>query len=121
MLTEQDFQRRWPSWFDNVYCGFSCPQGWMELLWDTCLHIEKLRPGPEFKVAQVKEKFGGLRFYTDGASDAICRAIAAAETKSFSICQNCGGTQHVRTCGPGWVMTLCQCCRAQQDTVTVED
>jgi hypothetical protein len=46
-----------------------------------------------FKVAQVKQKFGGLRFYFEGgkgALDAIRACFAAAAQESFHICEVCG-------------------------------
>tara|TARA_B100001093_G_C26676545_1_gene948541 strand:- start:334 stop:732 length:399 start_codon:yes stop_codon:yes gene_type:complete len=43
------------------------------------------------KVAQVKTKFGGLRFYIDGPSDDfIYGAIWKAELECAKICSNCG-------------------------------
>jgi hypothetical protein len=51
------------------------------------------RRGQPFKVAQVKEKFGGLRFYFEGGNDAfhaIRACIAAAAQESFHICEVCG-------------------------------
>ena len=43
------------------------------------------------KVAQVKTKFGGLRFYIDGDSDDfLYGAIYKAEQECAKICTNCG-------------------------------
>jgi hypothetical protein len=59
--------------------------------------LEPLVAGHEFKVLQVKEKFGNLRFYVrfDGlrlshADDAISRRIDAAMEESFHTCEVCG-------------------------------
>jgi hypothetical protein len=70
---EQKFQERWPEWFRDLYgdvtqtClhfGFQHRDGWFDLVWRLCEQIEKVvGEGTPFKVAQVKEKFGGLRFY----------------------------------------------------------
>jgi hypothetical protein len=49
--------------------------------------------GTPIKVAQVKEKFGGLRFYFEGGNDAspaIRTCIAAAAQESFHISEVCG-------------------------------
>lgn len=59
---------------------------------------------------QVKEKFGGLRFYMTGIDSAdpeIARLIAEAEKKSNKICEECGapGTQNPHR---GWCETLCE-------------
>ena len=57
------------------------------------------------KIAQVKEKFGTLRFYVDGADEFVHGAIWLAESLSGTICEECGkpGTQR----SGGWVRTLC--------------
>lgn len=55
--------------------------------------------------AQIKEKFGGLRFYIDGGDDYIHGAITMAENLSYRICEECGTPG--KTEGPGWYRTLC--------------
>jgi hypothetical protein len=99
---EQKFQTRWPEWFRDLYgdvtqtClhfGFQHRDRWFDLVWRLCEQIEKVVGGTPFKVAQVKEKFGGLRFYFEGgndAFDAIRAHIAVAEKESFHICEVCG-------------------------------
>jgi len=60
---------------------------------------------PTVKVAQVKEKFGQLRFYVDGGTDewynAMYKIIKVADTK----CEICGRPGKTRP--TGWIMTLC--------------
>jgi hypothetical protein len=100
---EQQFATRWPEWFFDLYgdpretclCyGFEHRDGWFDLVWRLCEQIEKVvGEGTPFKVAQVKQKFGGLRFYFEGdndAFDAIYAHTAAAEQESFHICEVCG-------------------------------
>lgn len=62
---------------------------------------------------QVKEKFGGLRFYIGVGSEEIHRRIDEAEHLSYKICQNCGATDGVTTEGD-WILTLCQPCRIKR-------
>lgn len=60
-------------------------------------------------VAQVKEKFGGLRFYTDHAGKAYYHDyVNPAMTESLRTCEECGepGTTKPRA-GGFWVKTLC--------------
>lgn len=55
---------------------------------------------------QVKEKFGGLRFYVDRASDKHYDYINFAENMSHRTCEECGSpgiTYHM-----GWYRTLCE-------------
>lgn len=55
--------------------------------------------------AQVKEKFGGLRFYVDGATEKHWNYIAFAENMSYRVCEDCGAPGKLYT--DGWHKTLC--------------
>lgn len=55
--------------------------------------------------SQVKEKFGGLRFYTNGATDKHHNYISFAESMSYCICEECGAPGKRYT--DGWHQTLC--------------
>jgi len=54
---------------------------------------------------QVKEKFGGLRFYVNGATDKHWSYINFAESMSYRTCEQCGNPGKTYT--DGWHMTLC--------------
>ena len=54
---------------------------------------------------QVKEKFGTLRFYTNGTDDYISGAISMAESMSANICEVCG--KPGRTNVTGWLEVRC--------------
>ena len=56
-------------------------------------------------IVQIKEKFGGLRFYVDGATDEVDNYIAFAEQLSNRICEECGAPGTHRD--NGWIRTLC--------------
>jgi hypothetical protein len=60
-----------------------------------CEQIEPIvlaEPGPEpFEVYQVKEKFGGLRFYNNHPSERIEQLCTEAAVRSFHVCEICGG------------------------------
>lgn len=55
---------------------------------------------------QVKEKFGGLRFYIDRGTDRHYNLISFAESMSYRICEECGkpGMNYPL----GWYQTLCE-------------
>ncbi len=59
--------------------------------------------------AQVKEKFGGLRFYVDGASEGQYEVIHFVESLTYDICETCGSTKDVGQTG-GWIKTMCKKC-----------
>lgn len=54
---------------------------------------------------QVKEKYGGLRFYYYGGTPAADAYIEFAESHSERVCEVCGGAGQTRD--SGWVHTLC--------------
>jgi hypothetical protein len=89
----------------NMAFGFECSDGWFELLKELSEKLES-----EGVVAsQVKEKFGGLRFYLrGGATDEVWDIIDAAGDKSLEICEICGQPGTLK--GKGWVQTLCDAC-----------
>lgn len=69
------------------------------------------RPVPEkvrqIKVQQVKEKFGGLRFYYDQGNEYISGLVSMAEAMSYVTCEVCGDSGKVRK--NGYFRTLCDC------------
>lgn len=59
-------------------------------------------------VLQVKEKYGGLRFYIGAAPMWIHEFIHEMEELSYLICEECGAPGKLRT--SGWYRTLCDNC-----------
>ena len=55
--------------------------------------------------SQVKEKFGGLRFYVQAATDKHYQYITFAESMSYRTCESCGAPGKTYT--DGWHTTLC--------------
>lgn len=68
------------------------------------------------EILQVKEKFGGLRFYVGSTNKDFDAAIDAAEAQSLKTCEFCGqpGTTKTRA-GRGWIKTLCEPCRTKDN------
>lgn len=60
------------------------------------------------RAVQVKEKFGGLRFYIGSGSPEIYGMIRMAEAMSFRTCEDCGNPGQTRP--GGWIRTLCDLC-----------
>lgn len=66
---------------------------------------------PDYKIGQIKEKFGTLRFYADfSAEDEMKQSIAysliaAVESSTYSTCIVCGNYGKMRD--QGWVRVLC--------------
>ena len=93
--------------------GFECSDGWYHILNTLCRKIQthidwrdsSEDPIPQVVAMQVKEKFGGLRFYYSGGDDYIGGLVSMAESWAANTCEQCGerGTQR----DGGWIRTLC--------------
>lgn len=76
------------------------------------IHQEKYKID-QIEAIQVKEKFGGLRFYTNYYNEEINGAIALSNLMSYKTCETCGITQNV-TQSKGWIVTLCKKCHSHK-------
>lgn len=109
--------------FYPVAFGIDCDSGWYDLLDELMGKIKELDTSESLRVTQIKEKLGGLRFYTAGSlridviGDAsyefgnensdIFSIIHSYEDKSYHICETCG--QPGRLCeSHGWLKTVCK-------------
>ncbi len=82
----------------------STGDGWHWLL---CMIAEWISEGglpPRYNTTQVKEKFGGLRFYHQGTPSTL-RIARAVEQMSYGVCETCGAPGRLRK--GGWARTLC--------------
>jgi hypothetical protein len=61
---------------------------------------------PWIRVEQIKEKFGGLRFYYQGGDEAISGMVTMAECWAYRTCEQCGNKGKQRE--GGWIRTLCR-------------
>ncbi len=103
--------------------GIDTGDGWYNIIDTLCRqiqwHIEhnlNKDENPEtvnVEAIQVKEKFGGLRFYYSGGNDFISGLVDMAEGMSGRTCEDCGnpGTQN----STGWIRTQCAPCMKKRD------
>jgi len=93
--------------------GCDCNDGWNDLIYKLSEDLTKI--SDKIQATQVKEKFGGLRFYwvaedmTDEQYEMVHKLVENAEEKSYQICEECGSTADV-TQTEGWIVTLCPKC-----------
>lgn len=90
-----------PDWQEEV------GPGWALIL--TKLHEDLIKLDPEYRVAQVKEKFGSLRVYVDTYSREVEDRIDKAEAQSCHVCEFCGAKGELRN-DRSWLKTLCDVC-----------
>lgn len=96
--------------------GFCVGKGWFQVIWDLSLAIEKeleLKPNSEFAVVQVKEKFGGLRYYIENSSPAIENLIVEAEKLCNITCSECGSPKGKKVTEGFYRYTLCDNCEVK--------
>ena len=126
-LTYEDMAEDYPLVFQNgrPRCGIDVGQGWETLLRELLQAMEDLLPSKhDFKVVQVKEKFGGLRFYIfsqtlpEDPLKKICKLIDFTEGLSLVTCEACGarGEPNTKDSRFSWVKTLCA--RHREEGVT---
>lgn len=111
---ETRLKERFPAMFANHYGGVCTGEGWWGMIETLCTDIQnyidwKKKTGAEIDqvvVSQIKEKFGGLRFYVDGGDQYTDGMISFAESMSMQMCEVCGKPGKRRS--GGWVRTLCE-------------
>ena len=102
---------------DEIYTYIDCaPEGWAKLCEDLCAELkfllEKVEYVDEYKLCQVKEKYGGLRWYDYGVPVAIYDEYSALirkyEDLSYKTCCVCGAP--ATKISIGWICPFCDKC-----------
>jgi hypothetical protein len=89
-------------------------EGWRPLVRGLDANLRDI--DPNYVIGQVKEKFGGLRFYVDSAPEdedshaEFYKLIHDAEELSFRICEDCGTVGKYGKTNDFWIRTLCPLC-----------
>ena len=114
--------QQYPEQFKNLKY-LECDDGWYEILSRLCYIVNNRldykkrvnEPLGYFGWSQIKEKFGGLRAYANGADEFIRGAIEMAESMSYITCEATGEKGKPRKQRrddngepmPAWIKTLC--------------
>lgn len=75
---------------------------------DETTHRYKQEPRPQVKCVQMKEKLGGLRFYTEGHDDRVEGMINMAEHLANNTCESCSTEEDLGY--QGWIKVKCRKC-----------
>lgn len=110
---EKRMKQRFPKMFSQPYGGFAVGPGWWPIIESLCGQIQhyldwknkQSEVVPQVTVAQIKEKFGGLRFYYDGGDDVVDGMVRMAESWANTACEECGAPGQGRN--GSWIKTLC--------------
>ena len=100
------------TWLDDM------PDGWRvafgeQLCEELQEELERVNFVDQYHIVQVKEKYGGLRWYTGGIPrDSKLYDIADKyESISYNICIRCGKPATWET--TGWIMPVCDDCKQE--------
>ncbi len=114
-------EEKHPKMFSKSYGGFAVGKGWYPILELLCANIQshidwrnrESEVVPQVVVEQIKEKFGGLRFYYQGGDEQVHGMVRMAEAWASIACEECGGIGKRRS--GGWVRTLCDVHEAERN------
>ncbi len=104
--------------------GCVAPDGWKDIV----LKADKMLSfiDPDYKIMQIKEKFGTLRYYFgsnfeyDSIEHDIMQAIERwAESRSANTCEVCGKFGELRD-DRYWIVTLCNDCNDARNAEIAE-
>ena len=131
MYTEEQYdefakkmETEFPKMFANPYGGFAVGVCWWPIIESLCANIqthidwqnknhEKHPVVEQVVVEQIKEKFGGLRFYYQGGDDNVHGMVRMAESWAARSCETCGAPGTRRS--GGWIRTLCDFHEAERN------
>jgi hypothetical protein len=126
-MTQEQLLQKYPKIF-KPYAGnpfnvnwSGLPDGWIKIVDKLCGSIqdyvdntydwingEKEAKG-QVRCSTMKEKYGGLRFYTDSGDDCVEGMIRMAEFLCENTCQDCGSEKNIGKTR-GWIYTICKTC-----------
>lgn len=126
-MTTEELIQKYPKIFQD-YKGnpervnwYGVPKGWLPVIDKLCGAIQsyidnvtrysegKTYKAPQVTCTQMKEKFGGLRFYVEGGDDHTDGMIYMAEHLCDNTCQDCGAEEDLGMTS-GWISVLCRNC-----------
>jgi hypothetical protein len=112
----------YPQMFSKSYGGFAIGSGWWQIIDSLCDNIQSYidwqkthDPVVQVTVDQVKEKFGGLRFYYQGGDSHIAGMVRMTESWASHSCETCGAPGKRRS--GGYIRTLCDVHEAERSKV----
>jgi hypothetical protein len=109
-------QKDLPTSQTSLCWGIDTGDGWYDILDTLCGQIQNHQNlfGLNVEAVQVKQKFGGLRFYYNGGDEFIEGLTSMAEAISNRTCEECGSPATTTTRGH-YTKTQCLRCSACED------
>ena len=115
LIPRNRFTGKIPDDFDYSYTELDAmPDGWRKAFGERM--CEEIRDAlieanclDGYRVSQIKEKYGTLRWYDFGATQKVYDIISKYEYISGFICQHCG-SPYAKEFNDGWISTICENC-----------
>ena len=93
--------------------GVECGKGWKHLyqpITDFIMEYNKEHEDNPIIIHQIKEKFGGLRYYVSNYIDGLAEMIDKAEDESYNTCEICGKHIDEPIIEHHWIYPQCKEC-----------
>jgi hypothetical protein len=104
MQTEKALQKILDRFEDGYSAYIGVGEGWYPLLFELDERLSEI--DPDYRIAQIKEKFGGLRYYIESKRyDKAQEIVDEIEDRSYTICEITGKPGRP-TRKNGWIKTL---------------
>jgi hypothetical protein len=110
-----------------------CPDGWFKIIYDLSKQVDSIIKIGDFSfpcdedrygdykdwycVIQLKEKFGGLRYYLTHSHPELDEIISQVENMSYNICGSCGEHKGPRKPNERLGSILCPNCQMIKDII----
>lgn len=121
-IDEENKRKEYEDWLFNEYPFLKfdeynlledIPYGWAvsfgeDLLRDLKEALVKNNLLDSYVVFQIKEKFGGLRWYDNTGNDDVCKVLNKYESLSYKTCIDCG--KPAKYISRGWICPYCEDC-----------
>ena len=104
------------TWMDDVPLGWNIAFG-KQMVEELGALLEKYNYQGEYSICQIKEKFGGLRWYDNGfpteGYEEYKEWLGKYEELSFKTCIDCGKPAKYFT--RGWITPICEDCAKEYE------
>ena len=116
-------------WFNDVFLNIiffiptysefdSFPEGWkrafgIDMMKEVKNELIKNKYLYKFRITQIKEKYGTIRFYYNAGTEELSNIVNRYENKSFLTCISCG--EKAKYITNGWICPYCENCISEYD------
>ncbi len=124
-MNQNETLRKYPELFGTDFSpqktlmgfGFEVGKGWAGVIQKHLPEISKVveeQKLTDFRIVQVKEKFGMLSIYCNYYIDEIDEIIDEMEEECSKTCEKCGSTENVEYRQDGWMRVTCSRCEEEK-------